>query len=205
MRGGQYSWTHERVALLRKLWAEGAPASAIAPQLGCTRAAVLGKVHRLRLGVSGVVAPPTKHKSNRAVPKPEALDEGSSHDLPASPARRRGKRGDQSGTPHAKAKACGKLLLELTNDSCRFPLGNPGTARFRFCGAAGAAVERGIPYCPCHMQRAYLGLRRTSGKNKLSLVPAGEPAALRNTASSRVRMYATPLREGDDDGQRNTP
>jgi GcrA cell cycle regulator len=46
MRGEQDLWSDERIALLRKLWAEGVPASAIAAQLGgaITRSAVLGKV-----------------------------------------------------------------------------------------------------------------------------------------------------------------
>jgi hypothetical protein len=38
-----------------------------------------------------------------------------------SAARRRdGKRGDQSESPHAAAKARGKRLLELDNNSCRW-------------------------------------------------------------------------------------
>jgi GcrA cell cycle regulator len=44
------SWTEERTALLRKLWAEGLSASQAAKQLGgVTRNAVIGKVHRLGL------------------------------------------------------------------------------------------------------------------------------------------------------------
>ena len=44
------NWTDERVELLRKLWSEGLSASQIAAQLGrCTRNAVIGKVHRLKL------------------------------------------------------------------------------------------------------------------------------------------------------------
>jgi hypothetical protein len=31
-----------------------------------------------------------------------------------------------------------------------------GGKRFFFCGAAGADLARGIPYCPRHMQRAYI-------------------------------------------------
>jgi GcrA cell cycle regulator len=42
------SWTDERVALLKKLWADGLSASQITAELGSvTRNAVLGKVHRL--------------------------------------------------------------------------------------------------------------------------------------------------------------
>ena len=44
------SWTDERVELLKKMWAEGNSASAIAKELGgVTRNAVIGKVHRLGL------------------------------------------------------------------------------------------------------------------------------------------------------------
>ena len=43
-------WSEERVALLRKLWAEGYTGSEIANELGgVTRNAVIGKVHRLGL------------------------------------------------------------------------------------------------------------------------------------------------------------
>lgn len=43
-------WTDERVALLKKLWADGVPAEACAAELGnTTRNAVLGKVRRLGL------------------------------------------------------------------------------------------------------------------------------------------------------------
>jgi hypothetical protein len=48
-----------------------------------------------------------------------------------------------------------KSLLELTNITCRWPHGRPGTDRFFFCGAPEADLERGIPYCARHMQRAY--------------------------------------------------
>lgn len=45
-------WTDERVALLRRWWAQGLSCSEIAKRLDCglTRNAVVGKVHRLGLG-----------------------------------------------------------------------------------------------------------------------------------------------------------
>ncbi|RMC39035.1 GcrA family cell cycle regulator, partial [Paracoccus siganidrum] len=44
------SWTDERVETLKRMWAEGQSASAIAKELGgVTRNAVIGKVHRLGL------------------------------------------------------------------------------------------------------------------------------------------------------------
>lgn len=42
-------WTHERIDLLRQRWDEGRTASTIADELGTTRNAILGKVHRLSL------------------------------------------------------------------------------------------------------------------------------------------------------------
>ena len=52
---GRLHWSAERIALVRRRWAEGASASTIARELGArsgvsvTRCAVLGKVHRLKL------------------------------------------------------------------------------------------------------------------------------------------------------------
>jgi hypothetical protein len=56
----------------------------------------------------------------------------------------------------------------LTNDSCRWPHGQPGTKTFHFCGAPGADLEGGRPYCERHARRAYVGNRKT---------PAARPGA----------------------------
>ncbi len=140
MRGT--AWTAERTALLRRLWAGGETAAAIGAQLGLSRSAVLGKIFRLRLDTDGGarVTQPGKHAARP-----------SGNDKPLARRRRPGKR---YGAPPQSAKR-GKSLLDLTNDTCRWPHGRPGSEKFHFCGAAGADLERGIPYCARHMQRAY--------------------------------------------------
>lgn len=42
-------WTQDRVEALTKLWAEGMSAAVIQAQLGVSRNAIIGKVHRLKL------------------------------------------------------------------------------------------------------------------------------------------------------------
>ncbi len=174
-RGGEEamasdSWTAERIDLLRTLWAEGETASAIAVRLGgMSRSAVLGKIFRLRLGADDAAATSAakknaaaNHKSKRAGPRTQRA--GRAPPAPGIPApsapnsllarRRGGKRDKPSRWPPA-ASSAHKTLLELTNDSCRWPHGRPGTEKFFFCGAAGADLEHGIPYCARHMRRAY--------------------------------------------------
>ncbi|MBR1122128.1 hypothetical protein JQ628_11435 [Bradyrhizobium lablabi] len=41
-------WTDERIATLKRLWAEGESSTDIAAKLRCTRNSVLGKLYRLR-------------------------------------------------------------------------------------------------------------------------------------------------------------
>jgi len=61
--------------------------------------------------------------------------------------------------PISKSKAkqfkhrCG--LFDLTNTSCRWPVGDPGTADFFFCGAPEAALDQSRPYCPAHHAIAF--------------------------------------------------
>jgi GcrA cell cycle regulator len=175
MRGEQDFWTNERVVLLQEWWGEGATASAIAAQLGVSRSSVLGKIRRLRRPASGIT-PSTTRQSDTA-------NKLASHCSPqTSPTRRRGgKRDDQSESPPPKTKVWGKRLLELTNNCCRWPLGNPATARFWFCGIPEANLELGVPYCRSHSRRAYLKLRYVSRKKKLSVVPMGELVAAAQT------------------------
>jgi GcrA cell cycle regulator len=165
MRGDQ--WNEERVKLLQKLWAGGATAHSIADRLGgISRSAVLGKIFRLRLGAAG--AAPVSAAPGDAAPRdslasgrPGKLGAAGVTAVPAvllpTPARRRGsKRKNLSQDSRATARTRGKSLLELTNDCCRWPHGRPGTRSFFFCGAPGADLEHGVPYCARHARRAYV-------------------------------------------------
>ena len=65
-------WTTERIDLLKRLWSEGKTATAIAASLdGISRAAVLGKIFRLRLGSGGNTAAeagPNQAQDNETLP-----------------------------------------------------------------------------------------------------------------------------------------
>jgi GcrA cell cycle regulator len=43
-------------------------------------------------------------------------------------------------------------IMELRDSMCRWPMGDPTTPEFRFCG--GKAIT-GLPYCPHHSRIAY--------------------------------------------------
>ena len=170
------SWTEERVERLKKMWSEGQSASQIAKELGgVTRNAVIGKVHRLGLSNrsgGGAPAKPAKEKPARtatkakAAPKPEAPAEP--EPKPASPARRPIIPAGQPLPPQPSAneispealasvreveKKAKKLsLMELTERTCKWPIGDPATEEFWFCGLA---VQPGKPYCEAHVGVAF--------------------------------------------------
>lgn len=56
--------------------------------------------------------------------------------------------GDDAAVP-------GVALMDLTNRTCRWPIGDPGAADFRFCGAHGADNASARPYCARHLRMAY--------------------------------------------------
>ncbi|MDX2259003.1 MAG: GcrA family cell cycle regulator [Hyphomicrobiaceae bacterium] len=153
------SWNDERVELLKKLWAEGLSASQIAGRLGgVTRNAVIGKVHRL--GLSGRA---TTVRVNSHRPRAR-LAQQAKRSAPVA------RRFAQSGNPTVRALYTPdiepfapaeeidipltqrKSIQTLTASSCRWPVGDPQSPEFYFCG--GSAVT-GLPYCECHARRAF--------------------------------------------------
>lgn len=170
-------WTDERVELLKKRWAEGLSASQIAAELGgVTRNAVIGKVHRL--GLSGrAKAAPTAVSRMRAKP---SAGQAPRHAAPASAAARPqqsfGMRGNAalamqaSAVPQSRptpaptprivpieapetALVCERVtIMELRENMCRWPLGDPSQPEFRFCGGRSTP---GQAYCAHHSQIAY--------------------------------------------------
>jgi GcrA cell cycle regulator len=148
---GDGIWTKERIALLKRLWVQGETATAIAVALGgLSRSAVLGKIFRLRLAPAKQATtqnPKTKRKDNRQ------RGEAARAAQPDAPRRQRTAKTKPKARPTSLTH---KTLLELTNNCCRWPYERTRRAGYFFCGAAGADVARGIPYCAEHMRRAYV-------------------------------------------------
>jgi GcrA cell cycle regulator len=192
MRGDM--WTNDKIELLKQLWAGGATAQSIAARLGgISRSAVLGKVFRLRLGtpaggassaIQGKSAAPKARVKPPGAAPPAASDAAISASSLSLARRRRRRRQDQSRT-RATAGKRGKSLLELTNDSCRWPHGQPGTATFFFCGAAGADLEGGMPYCIRHARRAYLTEPVVAEKPKRPWRPISSPPLVPDQVKNR--------------------
>ena len=186
-------WNDERIELLKRLWAEGATANLIAAQLGgISRSAVLGKIFRLRLGAAAA-APPSASPHDLGAKPPRAARTatcGATHapvTLPKSLARRcgGGKRDGSLQSSRSPQSTRGKSLLELTNDCCRWPHGRPGTPTFFFCGALGADLEHGMPYCARHARRAYLAHERVAESAKPTAVSAGKLRPISSPAPAR--------------------
>ncbi|WP_158915969.1 GcrA family cell cycle regulator [Caulobacter sp. S45] len=150
-------WTEDRVETLKKLWLDGYSASQIAKQLGAglTRNAVIGKVHRL--GLSGRAAPsqpqrPVFKATRPARPAP----------APAPVARR----AEPVAQPEPKVvyvteEAGSATVLTLGAHMCKWPIGDPSTDGFSFCGRASGGDG---PYCAQHAQVAYQAQPRKSGR-----------------------------------------
>jgi GcrA cell cycle regulator len=153
------TWTAERLELLSKLRSEGLSASQIAAELGVTRSAVLGKCHRLGLArkASTKVSSPRSQQASRPLdppataepamePGPKPLTNTARHQPAEQP--RELSRPVEAGSLGPK----GLTIMELREGTCRWPLGDPTTPEFRYCG--GGAVL-GLPYCAHHAQIAY--------------------------------------------------
>src|ERR1044072_8107279 len=157
-------WTEERVELLKKLWSEGLSASAIAAELGgVTRNAVIGKVHRL--GLSGGAEAPSHQPQPRVKPtrtpsppmrSPAAFVRGNvalaSDLLPASVLAPQALPEPRPIEDVVIPLSQRVTIMELNEQMCRWPLGDPGREDFRFCGTR---VGPGGPYCTHHAAIAY--------------------------------------------------
>ncbi|MEM9344567.1 MAG: GcrA family cell cycle regulator [Pseudomonadota bacterium] len=172
------SWTDERVELLKKMWSEGQSASQIAKELGgVTRNAVIGKVHRLGLSnrTNAQPAKPAKEKEKaerpvtaKATAKVAEPAEAAPERPAPPPARKAIIPAGQPLPPQPSAneispealasvreveKKSKKIsLMELTERTCKWPVGDPATDDFWFCGLP---VQAGKPYCEAHVGVAF--------------------------------------------------
>src|SRR5712692_3142417 len=148
------SWTDERVETLKKLWTDGLSASQIAVQLGgITRNAVIGKVHRL--GVSGRAKSPSSAGPRKARTRSDML-RVSRPSMRGNTALAHAYEIEVEAEPELIDNIIPfgqrRTLLELTEETCRWPIGDPGSADFFFCG--GQTITS-LPYCADHSRVAY--------------------------------------------------
>jgi GcrA cell cycle regulator len=159
------SWTEQQIQMLKDMWGHGFSASDIAGRLGggLTRNAVIGKAHRLKLS-AGLAARGAGSPGMRPAPSAGMADIKSSRKrvmlrpLPVLPT--------PSGTTSAKpvqreafrspadpAKRSEGIAVTKAGDRhCRWPVGDPRSPDFRFCGCT---VHEGLPYCTDHARVAY--------------------------------------------------
>jgi GcrA cell cycle regulator len=152
------TWNPERVAQLRNFIGAGLTCSQIAAEIGVTRNAVIGKIHRLGLGpgrpaaASGRACPPRTRRPR--LPSQRQMLRLISADAP------RAADGDApDAMPIDGAQCCS--LLELAQGKCRWPVGDQGgnsrATDFVFCGNEAVA---GFSYCAGHARMAYRSPQR---------------------------------------------
>lgn len=161
-------WTDERVEKLKKLWAEGLSASQIAAQLGgVSRNAVIGKVHRLSLpGRAKAGGNQASRPAKRATSAPRAPNYASQRTTTRTVSRSAGATAlkeviETEVFEEAEIQPASNVvvpisrrlgLTELTERTCKWPVGDPMKDDFHFCGNDSPESS---PYCAYHARLAY--------------------------------------------------
>ncbi|WP_201159327.1 GcrA family cell cycle regulator [Rhodoplanes elegans] len=186
LASGYVDWDEALEAWIAQEWRAGRSYQEIAEAIGGTRSQVAGKVQRL--GLTGrrtevvlktriAAAERERERAEaRALAKPpKAPKPARSQQLcfraddttPAS--------AEQLAAEQAAAAAQAELaapdaafgerctLLDLTSSTCHWPLGDPGSPDFFFCG--GRTAE-GLPYCGWHARIAYQPVDRRRDKRQ---------------------------------------
>jgi GcrA cell cycle regulator len=144
------TWTAQRIEQLRSCVAAGMTCSEIAAEIGVTRNAVIGKIHRLGLS-SGRPAGAPARASTSCPPRARH---------PRVPTQRRLLRlayaqaslGEQATSNVSVASAHPRSLVEIAERQCRWPIGDPAAADFVFCGND---AIMGFTDCLGHARMAY--------------------------------------------------
>ncbi len=149
---------------------------------GVTRNAVIGKVHRLGLSnrtaaASSTAKPaaeapkpepapqpePKKAEPVQAAPKPEPKPANSpvpprkpiitaGQPLPPQPSANEISAEALANLAEVEKKARKLNLMQLTERTCKWPIGDPATEEFWFCGLP---CQAGKPYCEAHTAVAF--------------------------------------------------
>lgn len=163
--GPNSKWTEPQTFRLLELWKEGYSASRAATALNnefgtkFSRNAVISKLHRIGLtspGGDGKDRRKTRFRKQQEIKAKAAKKERRPFDMTWPLQRENGKKRPfkpkepwrsthvEVVVPEDKRKS----LIELEDNECRWPIGDPQEKGFHFCGAEHV---KGQPYCPYHL------------------------------------------------------
>lgn len=169
-------WTDQQIQTLKQMWGNGYSANDIAKNLGgsVTRNAVIGKAHRLKLS-AGLSA------SGRTTVEPTSKTRGVVMASITKISKRRTALRAMPPIHQSEAPARATVIpdpilrpIEIVRRSegipvtkagerhCRWPIGDPRSPDFRFCGCE---TQEGLPYCTHHARIAYQTVSRKSRAN----------------------------------------
>jgi GcrA cell cycle regulator len=158
MSAKRATWSSELIEQMTRCFNAGLSCSQIAGEIGVTRNAVIGKMHRLGLTRPREVAAAQVEQRRAARlaraksprnwrPKRSRVSISAQHEMLAE--------AYPASEPVEEVpiyNGCGCTLLELGQAQCRWPISTPGAPDFCFCGNE---PVQGLPYCPGHARMAY--------------------------------------------------
>lgn len=158
MSAKRATWSSDLIEQMTRCFHAGLSCSQIAGEIGVTRNAVIGKMHRLGLSRPKELASAQMEQRRAARlaraksprnwrPKRSRVSISAQHEMLAE------------AFPQSEPvdeipiyNGCGCTLLELGQAQCRWPISSPGAADFCFCGNE---PVKGLPYCLGHARMAY--------------------------------------------------
>lgn len=151
-------WTDERTDRLKSLAADKMTAGKIALAMGVTRNAVIGKLSRIGVPLQSGLGP-----TRRTIMRQPRTKSNTNAGAIVSSIKAR-MRDDRRSCERKTVVAISPpivrelearpvvSLLDLCTGMCRWPIGDPGSPGFGFCGSASVG---GLPYCEGHARIAY--------------------------------------------------
>ena len=174
------SWDEDTIEKLLTLHHEGKTAGEIGAELGKTRNAVIGKLHRMGMARKQLEAAKLAREKEE---EERRLAEQAKRDDAATKEGAKPNGQDQEvseldtieahreSAKNAEEKSLRLSLMELTSRTCKWPIGDPATEEFWFCGLPS---QPGKPYCTAHNNLACQPLSSRRDR-KLVRKPAPRP------------------------------
>lgn len=162
-------WDSATLKKLKALTGKGLSTAEIGKRLGISKNAVVGKLNRMGWNatadtvaakpVKSAIAKPLKKVAAKPMPKEKAKSEKSTvakviatKPTPAPKNQKSAISNQKSLAMHQRIIRHSLGMASLRHDQCRFPIGDPDSEDFHFCGEK---VFPGKPYCYEHCKQVY--------------------------------------------------